>query len=107
MNVVALTPEIFDTEVLASSQPVVVEFWAEGCKPCQKLGGILRKYADQLKIATCNIDEQPAIGERFGINNIPSLLFFKDGEVIDDAIGTVNDISEEEVRTKVERVLQG
>src|SRR5690349_1269327 len=90
----AVTQDNFESEVLQSSEPVILEFWTEGCKPCQKLGGIIRKYSGQIKIAPCNVDDNPELASQFGVRVLPTLLFFKNGEVLDQAMGTFNDINE-------------
>ncbi|MBV9471257.1 MAG: thiol reductase thioredoxin [Abitibacteriaceae bacterium] len=105
MEVAAITNNNFDTEVLQSKRPVVIEFWTEGCKPCQALGRAIRQYSDKVKIATCNVDESPELASKYGIGGIPSLLFIKNGEVVDEAVGYMNDISEAEVSAKVEAML--
>lgn len=96
----AISEANFESEVLQSQEPVILEFWTEGCKPCQKLGSIIRKYSGQIKIAPCNIDQNPELASEFGIHVVPTLLFFKNGVVTDQAMGTFNDINEAEVETK-------
>ena len=90
----------FDSEVLQSTLPVIVEFWTEACQPCRRLGKVIREYAGQVKIAPCNVDENVELAERLGVRVIPTLLFFKGGEVVDMAMGTVSDIDEAEVAAK-------
>ena len=97
-SVNAVTGANFESDVLQSKEPVILEFWTEGCKPCQKLGGIIRKYSGQIKIAPCNVDENPELASQFGVRVLPTLLFFKNGEVMDQAMGTFNDIDEAEAK---------
>jgi thioredoxin 1 len=97
---IAINSANFESEVVQATEPVVLEFWTEGCKPCRKLGGSIRKYAGQLKIAPCNVDENPELASQFSVHVIPTLLFFKNGEVVDQAMGTFNDINEAEVEAK-------
>jgi thioredoxin 1 len=83
----------FDREVLQSSLPVVVDFWAEWCGPCKMLAPSLDEIARELQgqavIAKVNVDEQPALAARFGIQSIPTLLYFSGGELRDQTIGVV------------------
>ena len=105
MEVKAVGSSNFETEVMQASQPVIVEFWTEDCKPCEKLGNVVRQYAGRFKIAGCNVDDEREIVSRYAIRSVPSLLFFKDGQVVDQVLGYVNDISEVEVAAKCEKLL--
>jgi thioredoxin 1 len=90
-NAQAVTEETFEQEVLSSETPVLVDFWAEWCQPCHMVAPVLDKIADEregeLKLVKINIDEQPAIAQRYGIASIPTMVLFKDGEPAAAALG--------------------
>ena len=80
----AVTEATFDTEVLESETPVIVDFWAEWCGPCHAVAPVLDKIIEErgeaLKLVKVNIDEERALAERYGILSIPTMILFKDGE---------------------------
>ncbi|RYX85278.1 thioredoxin [bacterium] len=81
----------FQTEVVQANVPVVVDFWADWCQPCKMLSPVLdrlaARYDGRLKVVKCNVDENHAIAGMFAISTLPNLLFFKDGQVINQAVG--------------------
>jgi thioredoxin 1 len=93
-NIVTLTQENFAAEVLQSSTPVLVDFWAEWCGPCKMIAPILDELSDEyegrVKIGKVNIDEQQGIAAEYGIRAIPTLLLFDKGQVADQIVGLRN-----------------
>ncbi|HXG68581.1 MAG TPA: thioredoxin [Blastocatellia bacterium] len=90
-DVQAVKTNNFESEVLGADSPVVVDFWAEWCQPCRMLAPVLdrvaEKFKGQLKVVKCNVDEEPDIAVKYGVRGIPNLLFFKDGQVVGQAVG--------------------
>jgi len=90
-NIVTVTEASFDQEVLNAPSPVLVDFWAEWCGPCKMIAPILDELADEydgkVKITKVNVDDNQGLAVKYGITAIPSLLFFKDGQVVDQIRG--------------------
>jgi thioredoxin 1 len=86
-----VTEQSFEEEVLQSEKPVIVDFWAEWCGPCHAVAPVLDRIVDErngdVKLVKVNIDEQPALSQRYGVQSIPTMILFKDGEPAAAAIG--------------------
>ncbi len=93
MSVVALTKDNFDAEVLKCDKPVLVDFWAAWCGPCQMLSPVVDKIADEttaIKVGKVNIDEQPELAQQFGVMSIPTLIVFRNGKLSKKSIGVIS-----------------
>lgn len=93
-QIVHVTDDNFESEVLKSSQPVLVDYWAEWCGPCKMIAPVLAdiagEYDDKLKVVKLNIDDNPSTPPKYGIRGIPTLMIFKDGEVEATKVGAVS-----------------
>jgi thioredoxin 1 len=93
-QIVHITDDSFESDVLQSSQPVLIDYWAEWCGPCKMIAPVLdeiaNEYGDKLKVAKLNIDENPNTPPRYGIRGIPTLMLFKNGEVEATKVGAVS-----------------
>ena len=90
-NLVEITNENFETEVLKSDKPVIVDFWAEWCGPCKALAPILEEISSEVetkaKVVKVNVDQAGELAQQYGIRGIPTLIFFKGGEVKSTLVG--------------------
>ncbi len=88
---IQVTEQTFENEVLNSAEPVLVDLWAEWCGPCRAIAPTLEElggeYAGKAKIAKVNVDENPAIAQRYSVRSIPTLLLFKDGQLKETTVG--------------------
>ena len=90
MAVITITKENFESEVLQSAQPVLLDFWASWCGPCRMLSPIVDEVAEErsdVKVGKVNVDEQPELAAEFGVMSIPTLLVFENGKLVNQAVG--------------------
>jgi thioredoxin 1 len=92
-NIIQLSDDNFESEILKSDIPALVDFWAPWCGPCRVVSPIVeelaQQYAGQLKVGKMNVDENPVTPTKYGIRGIPTLIVFKNGEVLDQVVGAV------------------
>ena len=92
-DMLTITDSNFDAEVLKSSTPVLLDFWAQWCAPCRAIGPLVEQlakdYSGKLKVGKVNIDENPKTPTQYDVRSIPTLLVFKDGKVVGQIVGAV------------------
>ncbi len=90
---VTLTDNNFNTEVLKNTKPVLVDFWAPWCGPCQALGPVIRELAEEFQsravVGKLNVDDHQELASRYGIQSIPTLMIFQNGEIVDQMVGNI------------------
>ncbi len=101
-----VTDSTFQAEVLDSDRPVLVDFWAEWCAPCRALAPVIQQIADehesQLRVVKLDVDSSPSTPAKFSVRAMPTLLFFRDGQVVDSLVGAV---PKKQVDDKVQALL--
>lgn len=104
--VLAITEANFDELVLNSLKPVIIDFWAEWCGPCRMVAPIIEEIAAEYEgkavIGKCDVDDNTEIATKFSIRNIPTMLFIKNGELVDKLVGAV---PKEQIVEKLEAIL--
>ncbi|RPH51788.1 MAG: thioredoxin [Desulfobacteraceae bacterium] len=103
-GILEVSDSSFDAEVMQSEKPVLVDFWAPWCGPCKAIGPIVEELAgefgDKVKFTKCNVDDNPVSPGKFGIKAIPTLIFFKQGKIVDQITGMV-------AKSKLEKSING
>lgn len=100
---IEITAENFETEVVQSDKPVLIDFWAAWCGPCRMLSPVVDEIAEEnsdIKVGKVNVDEQGELAMKFGVMSIPMLVYFKDGKNVDSSVGVVP-------KSAIEKMIKG
>lgn len=102
----AVTDKTFEQEVLKAEMPVLIDFWAEWCGPCKMVAPVVEElagdYDGRIKVVKLDVDQSPTVASRYGIRSIPTLLFFKNGQPVNQVIGAV---PKQLLQQKIDQVL--
>ncbi len=105
-NMLSLTSENFEQQVVKSAQPVLVDFWAEWCGPCKSIAPILdtlaKQYEGKMSFGKVNVDDAPQLASDYNISSIPTLLIFKNGQIVEQVVGLR---SERDLKAKLDAAL--
>ncbi len=105
-NILSITTESWDKEVVQSSSLVVIDFWGTHCRPCKTIAPMIeelaKEYTGRAKIVKVNVEESPEIASRYKVIGVPTIMFFKDGNIVDQIVGVV---PKEQLKSKLESLI--